>query len=70
MEYPSDRFAVLLVRVQQLSQSISMALSFRTKLDDVPLAMIVRSFEDQIEQLRASAAQDFHDHSKTPFYFY
>lgn len=52
MEYPSDQLAVLLVRTQQISQSISMTLAFRN--NNLPMTIIVQSFQHEIDQLRAS----------------
>lgn len=54
MEYPGDQLVVLLVRTQQIAQSICMALAFRN--NSLPLTIIVKSFEHEIDQLRASPA--------------
>lgn len=54
MEYPSDQLVVFLVRTQQLWQSISMTLAFRN--NSLPLTLIVKSFQHEIDQLRASVA--------------
>lgn len=60
MEYPGDQLVVLLVRTQQISQSISMTLAFCN--NSLPLTIIVKSFQHEIDQLRASiAAADQHD---------
>lgn len=56
MEYESDQLAVNLVRVQQLSQSIAMTLTSRKKVDGMPLAIIVQTFEHEIDQLRQKSA--------------
>lgn len=65
MEYESDRFAVLLVRVQQLSQSIAMTLTHRKEPDEMPLAIIVQNFEHEINQLRKSATHESPGRGKT-----
>lgn len=53
-EYPSDQLVVFLVRTQQLWQSISTTLASRT--NSLPLTIIVKSFQHEIDQLRASVA--------------
>lgn len=54
MEYPTDQLAVFLVRTQQILQSISMTLAFRN--NSLPLTIIVKSFQHEIDQLQASIA--------------
>lgn len=62
MEYPTDELIAYLIRTQQLSQSISMTLAFRnTRL---PLSMIIKSFREQIGQLRASIPDTVKKHSE------
>ncbi|KAG8165697.1 hypothetical protein KVR01_004249 [Diaporthe batatas] len=61
MEYPTDEFIVYLTRTQQLSQSISMTLAFRNA--SLPLSMIIKSFQEQIAQLRASIPESVKKHA-------
>lgn len=69
MEYPSDLLVVYVIRIQQLSQSISMTLDFRerTLQTDLPLMILVKSFQQQIEQFRASVPDTLRDDRKFPF---
>ncbi|KAH0499036.1 hypothetical protein TgHK011_006255 [Trichoderma gracile] len=56
-EYPSDIYLVKLVRIQMLSQSISMAMTFDPAQPppmQLPLTMVVQDFQQQIEAYRAS----------------
>ncbi|PTB81173.1 hypothetical protein M440DRAFT_1345745 [Trichoderma longibrachiatum ATCC 18648] len=56
-EYPSDMYLVKLVRIQMLSQSISMAMTFDPAQPppmQLPLTMVVQDFQAQIEAYRAS----------------
>lgn len=64
MEFPTDKVAVLLVRIQRLAQSISQALTSRNNLDRIALSMTVQSFEHEIQQLRASIIQGSYSHGK------
>lgn len=68
MEYPSDELLVSLVRTQYLAQSISLTFAFTSNsiLTDLPLAMIVESFRQQIEALRASLPGDVRDNRALP----
>lgn len=61
MEYPTDALVVLLVRTQQLSQSISMTLAFRNTKDSLPLSLIVQSFQHEIRQLRNTIPESLSD---------
>lgn len=67
MEYPSDQLVVLLVRTQQISQSISMTLAFRN--NSLPLTIIVKSFQHEIDQLRASVAAANQDDGTSYLFF-
>ncbi|PSR76280.1 hypothetical protein BD289DRAFT_378763 [Coniella lustricola] len=62
MEFPTDRLAVLLVRNQQLSQSIAMTLGVRDNATNRPLTATIASFESQLELLRESVPDDFRNH--------
>ncbi|KAL7939050.1 hypothetical protein V8C35DRAFT_290035 [Trichoderma chlorosporum] len=56
-EYPSDVYLEKLVRIQMLSQSISMAMTFDPAQPppmQLPLTMVVQTFQEQIEAYRAS----------------
>ncbi|POS71250.1 hypothetical protein DHEL01_v210357 [Diaporthe helianthi] len=61
MEYPTDEFIAYLIRTQQLSQSISMTLAFRNA--SLPLTMIIKGFQEQIAQLRASIPESVKKHA-------
>lgn len=61
MEYPTDQLVVLLVRTQQLSQSISMTLAFRNNKDSLPLSLLVQSFQHEIRQLRCTVPENLGD---------
>ncbi|KUI65676.1 Glycoprotein-N-acetylgalactosamine 3-beta-galactosyltransferase 1 [Cytospora mali] len=61
MEYPTDEVAVYLIRTQQLSQSISMTLAFRST--SLPLSLIVKGFREQIDELRTSMPQNIKDYA-------
>lgn len=58
MEYETDDLLVWLVRAQQLAQSISMTLAFRAntslKTADLPLNLIIKSFQQQLESFKSS----------------
>lgn len=59
MEYQTDELLVWLVRVQQLSQSISLTLSFGSnasllQTSDLPKTLIVKSLQQQIAAFRES----------------
>lgn len=55
MEYPTDGLLVWLVRAQQLSQSICLALAFRNAgVVSDPLTTAIQRFEEQIHAFRAS----------------
>lgn len=63
MEYPTDELIAYLIRTQQLSQSISMTLAFRN--NSLPLSMIIKSFQEQIAQLRASVPESVKKHGQS-----
>lgn len=62
MEYPTDELIAFLIRTQRLSQSISMTLAFRNT--SLPLSMIIKSFQEQVGQLRASIPERVKKHSQ------
>lgn len=64
MEFPTDKIAALLLRTQQISQSISMALTFRDSVNGLPLTILVNTFEREIEQLRRSMPESLQDHGQ------
>ncbi len=55
-EYPSDVFLVKLVKIQQLAQSISVTMAFDPTQPamQLPMTMVVQSFQDQIRVYRDS----------------
>ena len=56
-EYPSDLYLAKLVKIQMLSQSISMATTFDPAQPppmQLPLTMVVQDFQEQIEAYKAS----------------
>ncbi|KAL1852818.1 hypothetical protein Daus18300_012062 [Diaporthe australafricana] len=61
MEHPTDELIAFLIRTQQLSQSISMTLAFRNT--SLPLSMIIKSFQEQIGQLRVSIPERVRKHA-------
>ncbi|KAJ4409435.1 hypothetical protein N0V82_009476 [Gnomoniopsis sp. IMI 355080] len=63
MEYPTDQLVVLLVRTQQLSQSISTTLASRNTQDSLPLSLIVQSFQHEIRQLKNTIPESFNNYS-------
>lgn len=65
MEYPSDRLVVLLVRTQQISQSISMTIAFRKNRDSLPLSLTIQSFQHELLQLRNTVPQSLSDDGKS-----
>lgn len=65
MEYPTDQLVVLLVRTQQLSQSISMTLAFRNPKDNLPLCLVIQSFEHEIRKLRNTTPENLVDCSQS-----
>lgn len=59
MEYPTDELLVWFVRAQQLSQSISLTLSFRANASlqqpaDVPMSLIIKSFKQQLQAFKST----------------
>ncbi|CAM1505357.1 Fc.00g109940.m01.CDS01 [Cosmosporella sp. VM-42] len=62
MQYPSDEYLVKLVRIQQLAQSISLTMAIdnisQTAMK-LPLTMVVRSFQDQLDSFRDSLRPQF-----------
>lgn len=55
-QYKSDEFLVKLVRVQQLAQSISLTLALEPDQQamQLPMTIVVQSFQDQLNSLRDS----------------
>ncbi len=54
-EYPTDDLLVNLVRIQQLAQSISLTFAFRNNgvQVDLPVNIIVKSFQGQVESFKS-----------------
>lgn len=65
LEYPGDELVVYLVRIMQLSQSISSAMSARKQhgFNEMPLAMVVKSCQGQIDNYRNSLPEHLRDNS-------
>ena len=55
MEYPSDAYLVQLVRIQQLSQSISLVSALRGTggQADLPANIIAKTFQQQLDSYRS-----------------
>jgi len=70
MEYATDGILVWLVRAQQLSQSICLALAFRNAGvlgQTEPLQSVIERFEQQIQSFRRSIPPgDISDNRKPP----
>lgn len=65
MEYPSDQLVVLMVRTQQIAQSISMTLAFRNNRDSLPLPLVVQSFQHQVRQLRNTVPENLRENCQS-----
>lgn len=59
MERPSDELLVYMVRIQILAQSIITTLADNSQ---VPLALIAKPFQDQLDAFRASIPQSLKNH--------
>lgn len=71
MEYPGDELAVYLVRIQQLAQSIFVAMAPRKEhgFSEMPLAMVLKSYQEQIDNYRDSLPENLQDNGKQSFHF-
>lgn len=66
-EYPSDIYLAKLVKIQMLSQSISMAMTFdptQPQPMQLPLTMVIQTFQEQIDAYRASLPAHLVDNGK------
>ncbi|KKP06111.1 hypothetical protein THAR02_01807 [Trichoderma harzianum] len=66
-EYPSDIYLAKLVKIQMLSQSISMAMTFdptQPQPMQLPLTMVIQTFQEQIDAYRASLPTHLVDNGK------
>ncbi|KAK4069946.1 uncharacterized protein Triagg1_6741 [Trichoderma aggressivum f. europaeum] len=66
-EYPSDIYLAKLVKIQMLSQSISMAMTFdptQPQPMQLPLTMVIQTFQEQIDAYRASLPPHLVDNGK------
>lgn len=66
-EYPSDELLVQLFKIQQLAQSISLTLgaestSFQSQL---PLTIVVQSFQQQLEVFKTALPEHLKDNGET-----
>lgn len=59
-QYKSDEFLVKLVKVQQLAQSISLTLAQEQgqQMMQLPLTIVVQSFQDQLNTFRQSLSPE------------
>jgi hypothetical protein len=66
-QYPTDKLAAHLVKVQQLAQNISLTLSSNTssQLFLLPTTMVVKNLQSQIENLKANLPADLRENGKT-----
>ncbi|PNP42422.1 hypothetical protein TGAMA5MH_05163 [Trichoderma gamsii] len=62
-EYHSDLYLARLVKIQTLSQSISMAMLDQQPMQ-LPLTMVIQTFQEQIDAYRASIPPHLVDNSK------
>ncbi|KAL9484933.1 hypothetical protein ACSS6W_003722 [Trichoderma asperelloides] len=66
-EYHSDQYLARLVKIQMLSQSISMAMMFdpaqQQQPMQLPLTMVIQTFQEQIDAYRASLPPHLVDNS-------
>lgn len=55
-QYPSDEYLVKLVKIQQLAQTISLTMAFDPGQPamQLPLTMVVQSFQEQLNSFRSS----------------
>lgn len=69
-QYPSDEYLVKLVKIQQLAQSISVTMAFDPCLPamQLPLTMVVQSFQEQLDSFRSSLPPHLSDDRKPPQY--
>lgn len=68
-EYHSDLYLARLVKIQMLSQSISMAMLYdpaQQQQMQLPLTMVIQTFQEQIDAYRSSLPPHLLDNSKFP----
>jgi hypothetical protein len=68
-EYPTDELLVRYVKVQQLAQTICVTLASASNIQNqqlsfLPMIMVVKSLQSQIDDFKASLSADLQDHSK------
>lgn len=64
MEYPSDEYLVKLVKILQLTQSISLTMALdpsQSMMRQLPLTIIVQSFQQQLNDYRRSLPSHLSD---------
>ncbi|CAK7213789.1 hypothetical protein SCUCBS95973_001918 [Sporothrix curviconia] len=63
MEYPTDAYLLQLVRIQQLSQSISLAYSLRTEGLQMGMSLryMIQNLRQQIEAFKAQIPEVYHN---------
>ena len=67
-EYPTDELLVRLVRIQQLAQSISVTLATGNagSLQQLPLLMVVQSFQQRLDAFKSTLSPVLQANSRYP----
>jgi hypothetical protein len=68
MQYPTDEYLVKLVRIQHLAQSISLTMAndnISKQTMELPLTMVVRSFQDQLDLFSSSLSPELADNGES-----
>jgi hypothetical protein len=69
MEYETDGLLIQLVRLQQLTQSISVTLaadSVANQVTQIPVMMVVRSYQQQLLSFKSALPYHLQNDSKIP----
>lgn len=71
MEYSGDELLVRLVKIQQLEQSISVAMAPENvaNLQQLPLTMVLQSFQRQLEAFKSTLSPNLQHHREFPLAF-
>lgn len=66
-EYPSDVFLLKLVKSQQIAQNITLSMSFDPSQPNMqlPIPMMVQSFQEQIQNFRDTLPEELKDSRKS-----
>ena len=64
-QYPSDEFLVQLVKIQQIAHSISLTVAQRPGQPtfQMPLTMVIQSFQEQLDAFHNTLPIHLKDHS-------